>query len=119
VAKGNREKFLHIGETQLRSLAKSEKPQWHKIEETGGHLQGGNCPWEAEDIKGLLIVDIVGNVEKVPQGKVGTNLESFSQSGFLGSGSLGSVGTNLNSSSLGPGSDATDETLQYKYFKPW
>ena len=106
VAKGDREKSLHVGETQLRGLAKSEKPQWDKIEDTGGHLQGSNGPWVTEDIKGLLIVDIVGNVEKVPQGKVGTNLESLSHTGFLGSGSLGSAGTDLNSSSLGPRSGA-------------
>ena len=114
VAKGNREKSLHIGDTQLRCLTNSKKPHGYKVEATGGHLHGSNSPRVAKDIKSLLIVDIVSNVEKVPQGKVGTDLKGFSQTGFAFTfcGSLGSVGK-FQSSFLGtgPGSSGINNNL--------
>jgi len=103
VAKSNREKSLEVGTAQLRGFAHTKKPQWDEVKDTTGHLQSSNSPWVLEDIKSLLVVDIVGNVEKVPQGEVGTDLDSFCESRFSLGSSLGSVGGKLNSSSLGPG----------------
>ena len=101
VAKGNREESLEVGHAQLRSLAKLEKPHRDEVQDTGGHLNGGDGPWVAKDVEGLLVVDVVGNVEKVPQRDVGSDLESLSQSSTLSlGGSLGS--RHLESSSLGP-----------------
>ncbi len=101
VAKSDGEKSLEVGHAQLRSLAKLEKPHRNKVQDTCGHLDGGNGPWVSKGIKGLLVVDIVGNVEKVPQGEVGTDLKSLSKSSLFGS-PLGSVSRKLDSSSLGP-----------------
>mmetsp|Transcript_24928 Transcript_24928/g.58491 ORF Transcript_24928/g.58491 Transcript_24928/m.58491 type:complete len:406 (+) Transcript_24928:19-1236(+) len=102
VAKSDGEKGLEIRETELRGLAKFEEPHWNEVEDTGSHLKCGNSPGVAEDIESLLVVDIVSNVEKVPKGEVGTDLEGFSQSGrSCFSGSLGSVSCELNSSPLG------------------
>ena len=99
VAKGDGEKSLHLREIQLGGLAESKKPHGDEVEDTGGHLEGSNSPWVLEDIKGLLIVDIVSNVEKVPKGKVGTDLECFSETGFsIGFG--GSLGSGKFDSSL-------------------
>ena len=81
VAKRDGEQSLEVGETELGGLAKFEKPHGNKVEDTGSHLQCGDSPWEAKDIESLLVVDIVRNVEKVPKSEVGTDLESFSQSG--------------------------------------
>ncbi len=103
MAKGNREESLEVGHAQLRSLAKLEKPHRDEVEDTGGHLDGGDGPWVAKDVEGLLVVDIVGNVEKVPQGEVGTDLKSFGQTTSGGFGILGSSRRHLESSSLAPG----------------
>lgn len=103
VAKGNREESLEVGHAQLRSLAKLEKPHRDEVQDTGGHLDGGDGPWVAEDVEGLLVVDIVGNVEKVPQGEVGTDLKSLGQTTSGGISILGSSGRHLESSSLAPG----------------
>ena len=108
MAKGNGEESLEVSEAQLGSLAKFEKPQRDKVKETGGHLQGSNGPWEAKDVEGLLVVDIVGNVEKVPQSEVGTDLEGFSHSGFFAGSSLGSGRRHLDSSTLSPGLRKSD-----------
>ena len=102
VAKGNREESLEVGHAQLRGLAKLEKPHRNEVQDTGSHLDGGDGPWVAKDVKGLLVVDIVGNVEKVPQREVGTDLKSFCQS-TSGGIILGSSGGHLKSSSLTPG----------------
>mmetsp|Transcript_23726 Transcript_23726/g.51870 ORF Transcript_23726/g.51870 Transcript_23726/m.51870 type:complete len:97 (-) Transcript_23726:333-623(-) len=82
VAKSDGEKSLQLREIQLGGLAESKNPHGDEVEDTGGHLKGGNSPWVLEDVKGLLIVDIVSNVKKVPKRKVGTDLECFSQTGF-------------------------------------
>jgi hypothetical protein len=47
-------------------------------------LKGGNSPWVVKDIQGLLVVDIVCDVEKVPKSKVDADLESFPEASFLG-----------------------------------
>ena len=45
VAKSNREESLEVGHAQLRSLAKLEKPHRDEVQDTGGHLDGGDGPW--------------------------------------------------------------------------
>jgi hypothetical protein len=119
VAKSNWEKSLEFRETQLGSLTKPKKPHRDKVQDTSGHLDGGDGPWEVEDIEGLLIVDIVGNVEKVPQGKVGTDLESFCHSGFstISLSYLAGLKADFTSLLLRPGSGTMGVTSKTRIFQ--
>lgn len=88
VAKGNGEEGLHIIQTELGSFSDPKSPKWGKVEDTSGHLDSSNSPWESEHIQSLLVVDIIGNVEEVPKCEVRSDLERFPKTS-LGLFSLG------------------------------
>jgi hypothetical protein len=77
VAKGDREKGLEVRTAKLGSLTEASQPERDKVKNTGSHLKGGNCPGVGKDIKGLLVVDIVSNIEEVPESKVSAHLDGL------------------------------------------
>mmetsp|Transcript_7252 Transcript_7252/g.10675 ORF Transcript_7252/g.10675 Transcript_7252/m.10675 type:complete len:277 (+) Transcript_7252:2030-2860(+) len=90
VAKGNGEQGLEVTATKLRSSADTSQPQRHEVKASGNHLDCGNGPWEGKSVEGLFVVDVVGNVEEVPQGEVASSLKRLSQ------GALRSVSLNCS-----------------------
>mmetsp|Transcript_22320 Transcript_22320/g.48478 ORF Transcript_22320/g.48478 Transcript_22320/m.48478 type:complete len:274 (+) Transcript_22320:452-1273(+) len=89
VAKGDGEESLQVVHAEFRSLAKTKSPKGSKVEDTSGHLDGGNSPWESEGVESLLVVDVVSNVEEVPESEVASSFEGVSKVGsivFLGDG---------------------------------
>ena len=84
VAKGNRDEGLDLRGVEFGGFADSQKPERNEVSNTGGHLHGGNGPWVGEGVQRLLVVDIVSNVEKVPQSEVRGNLKSVLEASSLG-----------------------------------
>jgi hypothetical protein len=84
MAKRNGEESLHIRETKLGCLTKSENPHGYEVSDSGSHLEGSNGPGQRHSIQCLLVVDIVPDVEKVPQGEVNSSLEGLSQGSRFG-----------------------------------
>ena len=83
VAKSDGEERLEVSNTQLGGLAETGEPKRSKVEDSSGHLDGGDRPGVGQDVQGPLVVDVVTNVEEVPEGKVSTNLEGLQQAGSL------------------------------------
>mmetsp|Transcript_6939 Transcript_6939/g.9056 ORF Transcript_6939/g.9056 Transcript_6939/m.9056 type:complete len:309 (+) Transcript_6939:319-1245(+) len=122
VAKSNGKKGLKLRSIELGGLTGTSEPHRNEVKDTGGHLDGGNGPGEVKDIQGLLVVDIVSDVEKVPESKVHSNGKSFletSRGRFFSSNFLGSSGSRksktsggLHSGSLGGNRHLTCTILQ-------
>ena len=79
VAKGDGEQGLKVAATKLRGLTKTSQPHRNEIKASGNHLDSCDGPWEGKGVKSLLVVDVVGNVEEVPQGEVASGLKGLSQ----------------------------------------
>ena len=77
VAEGDGDQGLQLVETELGGLAQAEEPEGHEVEDARGHLDGRDGPREGEGVESLLVVDVVPDVEEVPQGEVGPHLESL------------------------------------------
>ncbi|KAL7521955.1 hypothetical protein ACHAWX_006657 [Stephanocyclus meneghinianus] len=76
VAESNGEEGLEIGTREFGGLAQSESPEGGKVEDARGHLDSGDGPWKVEGVESLFVVDVVSDVEEVPEGEVGSCLES-------------------------------------------
>mmetsp|Transcript_611 Transcript_611/g.864 ORF Transcript_611/g.864 Transcript_611/m.864 type:complete len:309 (+) Transcript_611:271-1197(+) len=104
VAESNGEKGLELRSVELGGLTGTGEPQRKEVEDTGGHLNGSNGPGEVKNVQCLLVVDIVSNVEKVPESKVHTNGKGFHEttSGrFFSCSSLGPAGRRKGKGSRG------------------
>mmetsp|Transcript_53199 Transcript_53199/g.159250 ORF Transcript_53199/g.159250 Transcript_53199/m.159250 type:complete len:351 (-) Transcript_53199:145-1197(-) len=77
VAESNGEEGLKIVSRELGGLAGAREPQGEEVEDAGGHLNGGDGPGVVEHVEGLLVVNVVSDVEQVPEGEVGADLEGL------------------------------------------
>mmetsp|Transcript_24994 Transcript_24994/g.46086 ORF Transcript_24994/g.46086 Transcript_24994/m.46086 type:complete len:277 (-) Transcript_24994:277-1107(-) len=84
MAEGNGKQRLQIIHTKLGCFAESSEPEGDEVENTGGHLDGGDGPWKGEGVECLLVVDVVTDVEEVPEAEVRGYLERFAHVGFRG-----------------------------------
>ena len=107
VAKGDGEEGLEVGHAQLGGLADAEGPEGAEVRDADGHLDGGDGPGIAEDVEGLLVVDVVADVEEVPEGEVSAGHEGVLQAGLVVLGGLGG-GTSRGREGDGGGRSAGD-----------
>ena len=89
VAKGDGEEGLEVGHAQLGGLADAEGPEGAEVRDADGHLNGGDGPGVVEDVEGLLVVDVVADVEEVPEGEVSAGDEGVLEAGLVVLGGLG------------------------------
>lgn len=66
-------------------------------------MDGGDGPWVGEGVEGLLVVDVVANVEEVPEGEVGAGFEGFGERGGLFGGGFGGGSAGEGEGGGGPG----------------
>mmetsp|Transcript_30194 Transcript_30194/g.61580 ORF Transcript_30194/g.61580 Transcript_30194/m.61580 type:complete len:432 (-) Transcript_30194:61-1356(-) len=79
VAEGDGEEGLEVAARELGGLAEAEEPHGNEVQDAGGHLDGGDGPGVVQHVQGLLVVDVVPDVEQVPQGEVRADLERLHQ----------------------------------------
>ena len=92
VHEGDRQEILHILYRQLRGFADAECPQGEDIQQAKGKLDEANGPGEREHVQGLLVVDVVANVEQIPQEEERANFKRGG--GWLGCGGGTATGGN-------------------------
>mmetsp|Transcript_18623 Transcript_18623/g.29157 ORF Transcript_18623/g.29157 Transcript_18623/m.29157 type:complete len:362 (+) Transcript_18623:342-1427(+) len=61
---------------ELRGLSDAKEPHGHEEENAGHHLHGCHSPGCWDSVEGFLVVDVIPNVQSVPQTEVHTNLQS-------------------------------------------
>mmetsp|Transcript_18173 Transcript_18173/g.38513 ORF Transcript_18173/g.38513 Transcript_18173/m.38513 type:complete len:386 (+) Transcript_18173:329-1486(+) len=79
VAERDRDERLHVLGRELGRLTDAGEPEREAIRDAHEELQGGHRVRDRQRVQRLLVVDVVPNVEEIPEGKEAAGRESLQQ----------------------------------------